>query len=119
MTLKPSAGSVAELEWTKSSYSDNGNSNECVEVAWQKSSYSGQGNGNECLEVGWEKSSYSDSSNGHDCIEVATTPDTIRIRDSKNPHGPQLRLRPSAWADFVAFAVEGVERTAAAGGGLT
>ncbi|MCZ1008648.1 DUF397 domain-containing protein [Streptomyces lydicus] len=88
MTLKPSAGNLAELEWIKSSYS-------------------GQGNGNECVEVAWQKSSYSDSSNGHDCVEVATTPGTIHIRDSKNPHGPQLRLRPTAWADFVAFAVEG------------
>ncbi|WP_336047646.1 DUF397 domain-containing protein [Streptomyces sp. CA2R101] len=85
MTLKPSAGNASELEWTKSSYS-------------------GQGNGNECLEVTWQKSSYSDSNERDDCIEVATTPDTIRIRDSKNPHGPQLRLRPAAWADFVAYA---------------
>ncbi|MGX1755715.1 DUF397 domain-containing protein [Streptomyces lydicus] len=58
-------------------------------------------------ELEWTKSSYSDSSNGHDCIEVATTPDTIHIRDSKNPHGPQLRLQPATWAGFVAFAVEG------------
>ncbi|MGW7572906.1 DUF397 domain-containing protein [Streptomyces sp. NPDC054765] len=76
---------VSELEWTKSSYSDSSNGHDCVEVAWQKSSYSGDSNSNECL-------------------EVATTPDTIRIRDSKNPHGPQLHLRPAAWADFVAYA---------------
>lgn len=88
MPLKPSAGTGHELAWFKSSYSDNGNSNECVEVAWQKSSYSGDSNSNECL-------------------EVATTPDTIHIRDSKNPHGPQLRLRPAAWADFVAYAAAG------------
>ncbi|MFF3542513.1 DUF397 domain-containing protein [Streptomyces platensis] len=86
MTLKPS-GNTSELEWTKSSYSDNGNSNECVEVAWQKSSYS-------------------DSSNGHDCVEVAPAPDTIHIRDSKIPHGPHLHLQPAAWADFVAYAAD-------------
>ncbi|MDT0455515.1 DUF397 domain-containing protein [Streptomyces sp. DSM 41527] len=85
MTLKPSAGNVSELEWTKSSYSDNGNSNECVEVAWQKSSYSGDSNSNECL-------------------EVATTPSTIHIRDSKNPGGPQLHLQSATWADFVEYA---------------
>ncbi|UYB41163.1 DUF397 domain-containing protein [Streptomyces sp. Je 1-4] len=86
MTLKPSAGDVSELEWTKSSYS-------------------GQGNGNECLEVAWQKSSYSGDSDSNECLEVAPTPSTIHIRDSKNPHGPQLHLRPSAWADFVAYAV--------------
>jgi len=55
-------------------------------------------------ELEWFKSSYSDSSNGHDCLEVAACPDTIHIRDSKNPDGPQLHLQPAAWADFVAYA---------------
>ncbi|MCX5449299.1 DUF397 domain-containing protein [Streptomyces libani] len=85
MTIKPSAGDVSDLEWTKSCYS-------------------GQGNGNECLEVAWQKSSYSNSNERDDCLEVAPTPSTIHIRDSKNPDGPQLHLRPSAWADFVAYA---------------
>ncbi|MCL7489854.1 DUF397 domain-containing protein [Streptomyces sp. MCA2] len=88
MTLRPSVGSTSELEWIKSSYSDSNERDDCIEVAWQKSSYSGQGNGNEC-------------------IEVAPTPHTIHIRDSKNPHGPQLHLRPAAWADFVAYAATG------------
>ncbi|MEU5542695.1 DUF397 domain-containing protein [Streptomyces sioyaensis] len=57
-------------------------------------------------ELVWIKSSYSDSSNGHDCVEVAPTPDTIRIRDSKNPHGPQLRVHPTAWADFLTYATD-------------
>lgn len=52
----------------------------------------------------WIKSSYSGQSSGNECIEVATAPDTIRIRDSKNPHGPQLRVRPGTWADFLAYA---------------
>ncbi|WP_260636646.1 DUF397 domain-containing protein [Streptomyces angustmyceticus] len=85
MTLKPSAGDISELKWTKTSYS-------------------GQGNGNECVEIAWQKSSYSNSNERDDCIEVASTPSTIHIRDSKNPHGPQLHLQPSAWADFVAYA---------------
>ncbi|GLW17118.1 toxin [Streptomyces sp. NBRC 13847] len=74
-------------------------------LTWIKSSYSDQGNGNECIEVAWQKSSYSGSDN-NDCIEVATSPDTIRIRDSKNPHGPQLRVRPGTWADFLAYAAD-------------
>ncbi|MFG2489771.1 DUF397 domain-containing protein [Streptomyces caniferus] len=53
--------------------------------------------------LAWIKSSYSGSDN-NDCVEVAATRDTIHIRDSKNPHGPQLHLRPAAWADFVAYA---------------
>ncbi|MET7795972.1 DUF397 domain-containing protein [Streptomyces decoyicus] len=85
MTLKPSMGSASELEWTKSSYSDRNEREDCIEVAWQKSSYSGQCDGNECL-------------------EVSPAPSTIHIRDSKNPHGPKLHLRPAAWADFVAYA---------------
>ncbi|MEU5031709.1 DUF397 domain-containing protein [Streptomyces milbemycinicus] len=76
MTLKPS-------EWTKSSYSTN-DGPECVEVAYFKSSYS--------------------ASNSNDCVEVATTPDTIRIRDSKHPHGPQLAVTLAAWTAFLTYA---------------
>ncbi|PJN41656.1 DUF397 domain-containing protein [Streptomyces sp. CB02959] len=83
MSLKPSVGHATAL-------------------AWIKSSYSGQGNGNECVEVAWTKSSYSDSSNINDCVEVAPT--TIHIRDSKNATGPHLHIPPAAWTDFVAFA---------------
>jgi hypothetical protein len=76
MTLKSS-------EWTKSSYSSN-DGPECVEVAYFKSSYS--------------------ASNSNDCVEVALTPDTIRIRDSKHPHGPQLAVTPAAWTAFLTYA---------------
>ncbi|MFE2039389.1 DUF397 domain-containing protein [Streptomyces sp. NPDC059477] len=48
----------------------------------------------------WFKSSYSDGSGG-DCVEVATCPHTIRIRDSKNPTGPQLALSANAWDRFL------------------
>ncbi|MCF3177057.1 DUF397 domain-containing protein [Streptomyces sioyaensis] len=74
-------------------------------LVWIKSSYSGSNN-NDCIEVAWQKSSYSHQSDGNECVEVATTPDTIRIRDSKNPHGPQLRIRPTTWADFLTYATE-------------
>ncbi|MFG2138864.1 DUF397 domain-containing protein [Streptomyces sp. NPDC048650] len=58
-------------------------------------------------ELTWIKSSYSDHGNGPECVEVATAPSTIRLRDSKNPLGPQLRFDPAAWADFVAYAASG------------
>ncbi|WP_409238802.1 DUF397 domain-containing protein [Streptomyces sp. PA5.6] len=57
-------------------------------------------------ENAWFKSSYSDP--GQNCLEVAALtapPGTgIAVRDSKNPHGPALLLRPSSWSAFVAHA---------------
>ncbi len=54
-------------------------------------------------ELGWIKSSYS-TAEGPDCVEVATTPRTVLVRDSKNPHGPRLTLTPTAWATFLPYA---------------
>lgn len=52
-------------------------------------------------EFDFVKSSYSTS--GGECIEVAgNVPDTIAVRDSKDPAGPILRLTPEAWAHFTA-----------------
>ncbi|MDX3249333.1 DUF397 domain-containing protein [Streptomyces sp. ME18-1-4] len=49
----------------------------------------------------WHKSSYSGGS-GADCLEVAPGhPTLVPVRDSKNPHGPKLMLRPEAWSAFV------------------
>ncbi|MFF8607728.1 DUF397 domain-containing protein [Streptomyces sp. NPDC015346] len=72
-----------------------------TELAWFKSSYSSSEGGN-CIEVAydWRKSSYS-SSEGGECVEIAAHPTTVHVRDSKNPHGPQLALAPAAWASFV------------------
>jgi hypothetical protein len=50
----------------------------------------------------WQKSTY--SGEGSNCVEIATTPTTIHIRDSKNPTGPRLKLRPTTWADFLTHA---------------
>ncbi|MFD8481205.1 DUF397 domain-containing protein [Kitasatospora sp. NPDC059673] len=48
----------------------------------------------------WRKSSHSGGNNG-DCIEVNDArPGTVR--DSKDPHGPQLHFAPDAWAAFIA-----------------
>jgi hypothetical protein len=44
----------------------------------------------------WRKSSYS-TGNGGACIEVADLPTTIAIRDSKDPHGPQLNIPHDAF----------------------
>ncbi|MFD0148359.1 DUF397 domain-containing protein [Streptomyces sp. NPDC055721] len=75
-----------------------------ADLAWFKSSYSGP-EGGECIEVAyaWRKSSYS-SAEGGECIEVAAHPTTIHLRDSKNPHGPQLAVAPASWVAFVAYA---------------
>lgn len=52
---------------------------------------------------GWRKSTYSQAAN--DCVEVnATVPEWVGVRDSKNPDGPALTVRPAAWATFLAGA---------------
>ncbi|MEU0399070.1 DUF397 domain-containing protein [Streptomyces sp. NPDC006197] len=74
--------STADLAWFKSSYSD-GEGGECVEVAYN-----------------WRKSSYSGGEGG-ECVEVAAHPALVHIRDSKDPHGPQLAVSPASWAAFL------------------
>ncbi|MFE4637639.1 DUF397 domain-containing protein [Streptomyces sp. NPDC056773] len=72
-----------------------------TDLAWFKSSYS-SGEGGECLEVAfdWRKSSYS-SGEGGQCVEIADCADSVHIRDSKVPAGPQLAVAPAAWAAFL------------------
>jgi hypothetical protein len=49
----------------------------------------------------WYKSSYSGGS-GDNCLEVTQTfPAVIPVRDSKNPEGPKLAFRATAWSAFV------------------
>ncbi|MFF8912117.1 DUF397 domain-containing protein [Streptomyces sp. NPDC015032] len=48
----------------------------------------------------WRKSSYSNGAGG-ECIEVANLHSTVGVRDSKQPHGPHIAVRHSAWALFV------------------
>lgn len=52
-------------------------------------------------EQGWTKSSYS-TNEGPECVEVSRSPAAVRVRDSKDPHGPRLAFSPAAWTDFVA-----------------
>ncbi|GAA4206121.1 DUF397 domain-containing protein [Streptosporangium oxazolinicum] len=48
----------------------------------------------------WRKSSLSGS--GNNCVEVADNlPDTVAVRDSKNPQGPALTFGPRQWSAFV------------------
>ncbi|WJV47982.1 DUF397 domain-containing protein [Streptomyces flavofungini] len=56
--------------------------------------------------LNWLKSSYSGDQG--DCVEMAACPtpseeaSVIHIRDSKNPTGPILHLRPATWTAFLA-----------------
>lgn len=47
----------------------------------------------------WRKSSR--STGGNDCVEVAQAATSCLIRDSKNPHGARLAIRPQAWIAFT------------------
>lgn len=52
--------------------------------------------------VTWRKASYS-GGNGGGCVEVARSlPGVVAIRDSKDPHGPNLVVSPSAWQSLTA-----------------
>ncbi|MEU3089869.1 DUF397 domain-containing protein [Streptomyces massasporeus] len=58
-------------------------------------------NSPDLLTARWRKSSYSGSTGG-DCVEVAEGfPGAIPVRDSKNPTGPALLIRPDAWRAFM------------------
>ncbi|MFK3985067.1 DUF397 domain-containing protein [Micromonospora sp. NPDC050397] len=52
-------------------------------------------------DVVWRKSSRSGSDT--DCVEIAELPHTIAVRDSKDPVGPVLSFRRSAWASFLTY----------------
>ncbi|MFF9485478.1 DUF397 domain-containing protein [Streptomyces sp. NPDC014676] len=54
-------------------------------------------------ERAWFKSSYS-GSDGDACVEVARATRAVHVRDSKDRHGPELTLSPTAWTDFVGYA---------------
>ena len=50
--------------------------------------------------LSWRKSTYSQGG-GQECVEVATAPGAVAIRDSKNPDGPALLLRPRVFCDLT------------------
>ncbi|MFB7594435.1 DUF397 domain-containing protein [Streptomyces sp. NPDC056160] len=86
-----------------------------MESNWRKSSYSSDQGGNcvECAPLGalaWRKSTYSGDQGG-ECVELAETPcASVAVRDSKVAAGPVLSLSPAAFAGFVAWASEAVQR---------
>lgn len=54
----------------------------------------------------WHKSSYSGAA--QDCVEVADgLPGAVGIRDSKDPAGPTLVVRPGSWRAFTAAVKNG------------
>jgi hypothetical protein len=49
----------------------------------------------------WRTSTRS-GTDGGECVEVADNlPGVVGVRDSKDPTGPALTLRPAAWSAFV------------------
>jgi hypothetical protein len=49
----------------------------------------------------WRKSSYSGNADaGNECVEVAFA-QVVRVRDSKNTTGPELKFSVEAWQGFV------------------
>ncbi len=54
------------------------------------------------IELLWRKASYSGNGGGS-CVEVARNlPQTVAVRDSKDPHGPVLTLESAGWREFIA-----------------
>ena len=57
--------------------------------------------GNTLADAIWRKSSYS-GSNGGDCVDVADNlPGIVAVRDSKDPHGPNLTFSRDEWRAFT------------------
>ena len=48
----------------------------------------------------WRKSSYSGATDGSNCVEVAFA-HVVRVRDSKNAVGPELKFSVEAWQGFI------------------
>ncbi|TDB93107.1 DUF397 domain-containing protein [Actinomadura sp. 7K534] len=50
----------------------------------------------------WRKSSHSGTQGGSECVEVGRFPDSIGVRDSKNPDGPELRITRETFRTLMA-----------------
>ncbi|MEV7685943.1 DUF397 domain-containing protein [Streptomyces bungoensis] len=59
----------------------------------------------------WQKSTY--SAEAANCVEIARTPSVIHIRDSKTPTAPHLTFPPSTWTDFLSYAWDAEDPSAA------
>ncbi|MDV7215744.1 DUF397 domain-containing protein [Streptomyces prunicolor] len=99
-------------------------------IKWQKSSFSGDGDGNECVElayadaslllregddlrrilrvapssiaavVQWQKSSFSNGNDGANCVEVAASEGELLLRESEDPTRT-LPLTPTTLAALL------------------
>jgi hypothetical protein len=50
----------------------------------------------------WRKSSHSGTQGGSECVEVGRFPDSIAVRDSKDPEGPKLVIDRGEFAALMA-----------------
>lgn len=50
----------------------------------------------------WRKSSHSGTQSGSECVEVGRFPDSIAVRDSRDPSGPKLVMGRDEFAALVA-----------------
>jgi hypothetical protein len=50
----------------------------------------------------WRRSTRSGGGNNDNCVEVATYCGRVLVRDSKDPHGAVLEVRPAQWQGFLA-----------------
>jgi Domain of unknown function (DUF397) len=57
----------------------------------------------------WRKSSH--STGGNDCVEVAQAGTSCLVRDSKDPDGARLAVRPKAWGAFTGDIKHGAYRS--------
>ena len=48
----------------------------------------------------WRTSSYS-GNNGGACVEAAAVAAAVLVRDSTDPHGPVLVIKPGDWQRFA------------------
>lgn len=51
------------------------------------------------LDLRWRKSSRSD--NGGNCVEVGQSTNGVRVRDTKNCDGTELRFSTDTWCRFA------------------
>jgi hypothetical protein len=54
--------------------------------------------------IGWRRSSRCDTGA---CIEVGQADDTVVVRNSRDPDGPQLQFTFAEWRAFIAGARDG------------
>ncbi|MCC3770388.1 DUF397 domain-containing protein [Streptomyces sp. UNOC14_S4] len=54
----------------------------------------------------WRKATYSASNSN--CVELGALSGSIACQDSKDPHGPYIRLTTRTWTEFISGIKAGV-----------